>query len=167
MNFLHPGQTPNDTQPVHGLTKEIQWRFPEEFCLNPYFTVFGGLHFEQCILVIPGELIKGYGLYEILKNNGLSVIGTGAAFNANHVKQARYCLQVSLCAIYSKLKVPRVKVQFSLMLLDWSEAKIASVQMRNYWYLILTLQVHFLLHIRSIRESNFQFYISSIKNLME
>ena len=53
------------------------------------------------------------------------------------------------------------------MLLDWSEAKIASIQMRNYWYLILTLQVDFLLHIRSIRESNFQFYFPSIKNLMK
>lgn len=118
-------------------------------------------------MVIHGELIKGCGLYEILKHNGLSVTGTGAAFNANYVKQGRYCLQVCLCAIYSKLKGPRVKEQFALMLLDWLETKIASVQMRNDWYLILTLQVDFLLYIRSIRESNFQFYISSIKNLMK
>ena len=94
MNFLNPGQTSIDTcdQPVYALTKEIQWRFPEEFGPNSYFTLLGGLHFEQCMLAILGELIKGSGLYEILKNNGLSLIGTGAVINANHVKQARYCL---------------------------------------------------------------------------
>ena len=94
VNFLNPGRTRIDScdQPVYVLTKEIQWRFPEEFDPNSYFTLFGGLHFEQCMLVIH--------LYQILKNYGLSIIGTGAVVNANHVKQARYCLQVSACAIY-------------------------------------------------------------------
>ena len=90
VNFLNPGETHIDIcdQPVCALTKEIQWRCPEELSSNSYFTLFGGLHFEQCMLVIHGELIKGSGLYEILKNNGLSIIDTGAAVNANHVKQA-------------------------------------------------------------------------------
>ena len=39
--------------------------------------------------------------------------------------------------------------------------------MCNYWYLILTLQVDFLLYIHSVRESNVQFYVSSIKNLVK
>ena len=39
--------------------------------------------------------------------------------------------------------------------------------MCNYWYLILTLQVDFLLYFRSTRESDFQLYIFSIKNLMK
>ena len=41
------------------------------------------------MLIIHGELIKGSALYEILKNNGLSIIDTGAVVNANHIKQAR------------------------------------------------------------------------------
>ena len=47
-NFLNPGQTPIDTcdKLAYALTKEIQWRFPEEFGPNSYFTLFGGLHFE-------------------------------------------------------------------------------------------------------------------------
>ena len=99
VNFLNPGQTRIDScdQPVYVLTKEIQWRFPEKFDPNSYFTLFGGLHFEQCMLVIHGDVNKGSSLYEILKNNGLSIISTGAVVNANHVKQARYCLQVSAC----------------------------------------------------------------------
>ena len=38
VNFFNPGQTPIDTcdQPVHALTKEIQWRCPEELSPNSY-----------------------------------------------------------------------------------------------------------------------------------
>ena len=106
VSFLNPGQTSIDTcdQPVYALTKEIQWRFPEEFGTDSYLTAFGGLHFEQRMLVVHRELIKESALYEILKSNGLSIIGTGAVVNANYVKQGRYCLQVSVCAIYSKLR---------------------------------------------------------------
>ena len=107
-------------------------------------------------MVIHGELSKGSGLYEILKNNGLSIIGTGAVVNANHIKQARYCLHLSACAIYSKLKEAKKNEQSALMPLDWLETKIASNQMCNYWCLILTLQVGTLLYVRSIKESNFQ-----------
>lgn len=65
VNYLNPGQTPVDVcdQPVYALTKEIQWRFPEDFGFDSYFCLFGGLHFEQCILTIHRELIKGSGLY--------------------------------------------------------------------------------------------------------
>ena len=67
-NFLNPAQTPVDCcdQPVYALTKEIHFRLPNEFGADKYFSLFGGLHFEQCILMIHGELIKGSGLQEIL-----------------------------------------------------------------------------------------------------
>ena len=55
-------------------------------------------------LPIHGELLKGSGLYEILVNSNLSVIGKGAVVNANHIKQAIYCLQVTVSAVYVKPK---------------------------------------------------------------
>ena len=75
------------------------------------------------MLIIHGELIKGSALYEILKNNGLSIIDTGAEVNANHIKQARYYLQVSVYAIYSKLKEIKEKKQSVLMPFVWLETK--------------------------------------------
>ena len=42
--------------------------------------------------MIHGGLIKGSGLQEILDKNDFSIIGTGAALNENHIKQARYCI---------------------------------------------------------------------------
>ena len=59
---------------------------------------------EHCFLPLHGELVKGSDLYEILANNYLSIIGTGAAVNANHIKQARYCFPVIVSAVYAKLK---------------------------------------------------------------
>ena len=60
VNFLNPVQTPIDTwdQLVYALTKEIQWEFSVEFGPNSYFTLFGGLHSKQCMLVVHGGLTK-------------------------------------------------------------------------------------------------------------
>ena len=114
-----------------------------------------------------GQLINGSGLYEILSNNNLSIIGTGALVNANHIKQACYCLQVSLCALYMKLKEAKDKQHSIPKPLEWLETKIDSSQMCNYWYLILTFQSGILLYIRAIRESNFQLFVFSMKSLMK
>ena len=169
VNYLNPGQTPVDVcdQPVYALTKEIQWRFPEDFGFDSYFCLFGGLHFEQCILTIHRELIKGSGLYKILSNNILSIIGTGALVNANHIKQARYCLQVSLCAIYLKLTEAKDKSGSPLTPMEWLEERKIRSAMCYYWNLIFMLEMDILLYIRSLRESNFKLLIFSMKNLMK
>ena len=97
--FLNPGQTPVDgcDQPVFVLTWELQHRYKETFGRTKYFCLFGGLHIEKALLVIHDELIKGSGLESVLSASDLSIIGTGAMVNVNITKQARYCLQVSVC----------------------------------------------------------------------
>ena len=104
--FLNPGQNSVDVcdQSVFALAKEIQWKHPEKFGSGLYFCLFGGLHFEQCMLTINGELIKDSGLENILSNIDMSIIRTGALVPANHIKQARYCLQIFLRALLLKLK---------------------------------------------------------------
>ena len=86
------------------MTKEVQFRLPNEYGTEKYFSLFGGLHYEQCSLIIHDELINGSVLQEILEKNKFSIIGTGSVVNANHIKQARYCIQVIICVLYSKLK---------------------------------------------------------------
>ena len=104
IGYLNTKQTSVDVynQPVFALTKEIQWRYPEKFASGSYFCLFGGLHFEQCMLTIHDELVKSRGLEKILSNIDMSIVGTGALLHANYIKQGRYCLQVSLCALFSK-----------------------------------------------------------------
>ena len=104
--YLNPDQTPVDAcdQPIFALIKEIQWRYAENFGSDSYFCVFGGLHFEQRMPAIHGELIKDSGLENILSNINMPIIETWALAHANHIKQARYCFQVSLCALFLRLK---------------------------------------------------------------
>lgn len=60
VKFLNPGQTPIDTcdQHVYALTKKIQWTFLEEVGPNSYYTLFDGLHFEQCIWLFMENQLK-------------------------------------------------------------------------------------------------------------
>ena len=73
---LNPGQTPVDVsdQPVYSLSKEIQYRFSDEFGEGKYFVMFGALHIEKSLLVLHGDIIRGSGLLEILQTNELSVM---------------------------------------------------------------------------------------------
>ena len=63
---LNPTQTPIDVsdQPVYALTKELQYHYP--YLFQKYCPIMGGLHIEQSLLRIHGQLIEGSGLTEIL-----------------------------------------------------------------------------------------------------
>ena len=52
---------------------------------DKYFSLFGGLHVEQHILIIYGDLIKGSGLQEIQETIKVSILGTGAAITASQI----------------------------------------------------------------------------------
>ena len=125
--------------------------------------MLGGLHFEQCILTIHGELKRGSGLYKVLSNSNLSIIGTGAFLNANYIKQARYCLQVSLCALYIKLTDAKDKSNSSLTPTEWLQERKNDNGMCYYWYLIVMLEMDILLYIRSLRESNYKLFVFATK----
>ena len=125
----------------------------------------GGLHIELCMLSIHGELINGSGLYEVLAQSDMSIVGTQTVLSASHIKQARYCLQVASAAIYSKLREAHVKCEQGSKIspLEWLKEKSKSSQMCFYWQMILDLELHYLTFIRSIRESNFHLYVMSLK----
>ena len=73
--------------------------FSEDLC----FSIMGGLHIEQEVLNIHGEIISGSWLAEILENNELStIVISSATLDVNHIKRSRYCLQVTLCGLYKK-----------------------------------------------------------------
>ena len=165
IKYINPGQIPIDTcdQPVFALTKEVQWRYPEKFSDVQYFSILGGLHIEQSLLVVHGEVVSGSGLAEILENNDLSLIGTSTAIlDVNNIKRSRYCLQVSLCAIYKKLKEAHIGSNSPLPIFEWLEQRIQVSEMCYYWKIIIDLQVLILIFVRSIREGNFHLYMESL-----
>ena len=70
--LIKDNQIPVDVsdQPVFALTKELQFRFPIIFL--GYLPFVGGLHIEQSLLSLYGELIKETGLLEILSQHNFS-----------------------------------------------------------------------------------------------
>ena len=85
---------------------------------------------------------------EVLSNNDLSIIGTGAVVNANHIKQARYCLQVAICVVYVKLNEAHTSSKSSLSPMEWLKEKAKVSQMCFYWDMIISLQIDILLFVR-------------------
>ena len=165
IKYINPGQIPIDTcdQPVFVLTKEVEWRYPEEFSDVQYFSILGGLHIEQSLLVVHGEVVSGSGLAEILETSDLSLIGTSTAIlDVNNIKRSRYCLLVSLCAIYKKLKEAHIISNSPLPIFEWLEQRIQVSEMCYYWKIIIDLQVLILIFVRSIREGNFLLYMESL-----
>ena len=68
-----------------------------------YFSLFEGLHIEQSLLVLHGQLIKGSGSMEILNLQKTSTIGLSVVVDVNSTKRASYCIQVILSTLYVKL----------------------------------------------------------------
>ena len=73
------------------------------------------------------------------------LIDTGAMVNVNHIKQARYCLQVSICLIYIELKKAHSATRSSLSPMEWFKSKTAENLICHYWNMILCLKIDFLL----------------------
>ena len=149
-NILNPNQTPVDVsdQPVYALTKELILRFPEEF--SKYFSLFGQLHIEQCILVIHGQLIERSGLLEILTESKFSVIGLSAVVDVNNIKRARYTLQITLCSLFKLLRDAMPDDIRDLSPYDWLSKRSKESTSFLYWKLVIYLEVLILIYVCSI-----------------
>ena len=90
-------------QPVYRLLKELQWRFSNGFGHEKYFWLFGSLHLVKLILLLCGLLIEGSGLDKIMALCELSIVGTDSLVSVNHIKRARYCIQVAISVMFSLL----------------------------------------------------------------
>ena len=68
-----------------------------------YFSLFEGLHIEQSLLVLHGQLIKGSGLMKILNLQKPSTIRFSVVVDINSIKRATYCVHVTLSTLCKKL----------------------------------------------------------------
>ena len=164
---LNPSQTPVDTcdQPVYALTKELQWRRPLEF--ENYFSLFAGMHIEQFMQDVHGDIMRGSGLPEVLKISNLSITGTDAVIKINHLKRVRYCIQVTVCTIYKKIKEAYLKSKSRLPLIQWLDKRSTESNMAFVWQLIFNVKILvLLLFVRSQREANFQLRTEVLRSFM-
>ena len=166
---LNPGQICVDEsdQPVFAISKQLQWRFPEQFGPDKYFCLFGSLHIEKSILALCGIMIKGSGLDAILSCCELSIVGSESLVTVNHIKKARYCLQVSICMIYSFLESAYQESGDTQPVMDWLRSRSETSEMCRYWHIILQMMLNLLIFVRSIREGNFLLYVSSLRHIVK
>ena len=129
--------------------------------------MLGDLHIEHTNLLIHGELIKGSVLEDVLEKNNLSTKGTSAVIDANHIKRARYCLQVSLCVIYKLLKEAHIKSASSLSILDWVADASKNSEMCFYWKMIFEVQLGILIFVTSIQEGIFKLYLAALYSFLK
>ena len=86
--------------------------------------------------------------------------------NVTDIKRCRYGLQISACAIYQQL-VKAFNTKSNITVWEWLAQKSETSTMTLYWKNILEMQIHILIFIRALRESNFELYVVSLKSLMK
>lgn len=106
INALDPGQIPNDwaNRPIFILTLGLMIWFSYKFGPGKYFSLFTFLHPEKLLFINITQVIKSRGLDEIITKYGLPVFEAASLVTVSDIKRARYCVQVGVCVIYSKLK---------------------------------------------------------------
>ena len=86
---------------------------------------------------------------------------------ASDIKGARYAMQVCACVIYKKLADAHLNSGSSLPILEWLDVLSTQSPMALYWKLIMELEVHILIYIRSIREGDFPLHVIALRTLMK
>ena len=131
------------------------------------FFLFGGLHIEKALLIVHGEFIKGSGLDKLLGQSNLSITDKeNSVVNVTEIKSCIYGLQISACAIYQQL-MKAFNTKSNITIWEWLAQKSGTSTMTLYWKNILEMQIHILISISALRESNFELYVVSLKSLMK
>ena len=97
------------------------------------------MHIEQSMQDVHGYIICGSGLPKVLKISNLSITGTDAVIKINHLKRVRYCIQVTVCTIYKKIKEPYLKSNSQLPLTQWLVKHSTKSNMGFVWQLIFNV----------------------------
>ena len=129
--------------------------------------LFGGLHIEKALIIVHGEFTDGNDLDKLLGQSNLSITGMeNTVINVTDIKRCRYSLQISASAIYQQL-VKAFNTKSNITVWKWLAQKSETSTMTLYWKSILEIQIHILIFIRALPESNFELYVVSLKSLMK
>ena len=161
---VNPGQAAVVTgdQPVYALGKQVQWHYPDDYGEDKLVMMMGALHIEMNFLGAIGDWLEGSGWVDLLVKSSINTPGRAESMlKGNQVKRSRYVHQVSCATLYLLLtdtyvESPSKDVPFH----QWiAERRSSSVQF-HYWLTVIELEGLLLKLVRSLRESNFQMFVS-------
>ena len=94
------------------------------------------------------------------------MIGLSAVVDVNNIKRARYTWQITLCALFIKLREATSVNETDLSPYDWLTQKSKNNASFLYWKCVIDLEINVLLYIRSIREGNFKLHVEVLYKLL-
>ena len=86
-------------QPLYAIAKKIQWQFPEEYGINKFVLMLGGLHTEMAFQSALGDWLDGSGWVQSLVQSSIASSGVAESFlRGNKVtKTSCACFTCYLC----------------------------------------------------------------------
>ena len=87
------------------------------------------------------------------------LVGTFCNRRRENVKRTKYTLQITLCALYIKLREAVSVNETDLSSYDWLTEKPKDNAVFLYWKCVIDLQIKVLLHVLSFREGNFKLQV--------
>lgn len=173
---LNPGQVPVLTcdQPLYAITKQIQWTWPESHGEDHFVILLGGLHIEMAFMKVAGDWLEDSGWTEALVQADVAGSGTADSFlRASHVSRTRNAHQVTAACLfilqhraYDMYTESNADVHEQLDFDQWCKKQEDSHPQFKYWSIVLELELHILMYVRSLRESNFKLYIDALTELV-
>ena len=94
------------------------------------------------------------------------MIGLSAFVDVNNIKRARYTWQITLWALFIKLREATSVNETDLSPYDWLTQKSKNNAPFLYWKCVIDLEINVLLYIRSIREGNFKLHAEVLYKLL-
>ena len=83
-------------QPIYGLAKEIQWRYPDTVGEDNLVAMLGGLVIELAVLKAIGSWLLGSGWTEAIAQAGITTTGRAESLvTSTHITRTRYVHQVT------------------------------------------------------------------------
>ena len=165
-NFMNPGQIPVNfcDQPLYAISKQLQWQHAE-LDESKVIVMMGGLHIEMAIQSMIGHILKGSGWTEMLADSNLTTEGRADAMTGSgHVKRTRYGHQVTVNVLHDlKQEAYALDViETDIPLEDWETQCIDAYPQFFYWDLIMKIEKLYLAFISSLRERDFDKYVSCL-----
>ena len=168
VQVLNPGQVPVLTcdQPLFALAKQIQWNWSNSYGEDKFVVLFGDLHIEMAALKTLGSFLTGSGWSEMLTAAEITTAGTAESLlYASHVRRTRRMHDVTVvtlhalqCMAYDSRENADDSVTFDC----WCKERSRKKPMFGYWTLVKQFELHVLLFVRAIRESDFSLYVGAL-----
>ena len=163
---LNPFQLPVITadQPVYALAKKVQWMQP--LGLEDCVIMFGPLHIEMDFLAAIGNWLESSGWTTVFEKAQFSTVGRIESFlSGSKVKRSRYAHQVSLSALVTMARTAHESEIGEQRYEEWRDNLCQKSATASYWFTVMDLEILLFIFVRSIREGDFNLFITSLKSI--